>query len=91
MAKRATPEPTTFSKKVVAEVEKAVRESGIPISDILTKSEMSRNYFYIRMRLERPFDTNDISKLASALGIDPMALLMKAAKAADAEHAAEKE
>ncbi|MEK0307897.1 hypothetical protein [Bifidobacterium favimelis] len=46
--------------------------------EIIKKSGMSQDYFYTRMRGEKPFNTNDISYIADILGVDALDLLREA-------------
>lgn len=68
-----------FSLDVINEVRRAIDESNISDSEIIEKAEMSRDYFYKRMRGEKPFNTNDISKIADVLGVDAFLILRRAA------------
>ncbi|WGD38507.1 helix-turn-helix transcriptional regulator [Lysinibacter sp. HNR] len=76
--KRAEGAPSAFSMSVIAMVDDAVGRSGIPVKKILETAEMSRNYYYKRLRGEASFTTTDVDKIAKALGIDPFDLLSEA-------------
>ncbi|SJM69327.1 hypothetical protein FM112_14075 [Gulosibacter sp. 10] len=56
----------------------AVGKSGRPIADVLEDAGISRNYYYKRLRGEMPFNTNDLSRIAAAVGIDMFDLLVAA-------------
>ena len=71
-----------FSLDVINEIRRAINESGISDMEITKRAGMSRDYFYKRMRGERPFNTNDISKIADALGMDAFIILRRAAERA---------
>lgn len=66
---RDNPEQTNRSPKVVLTNRDLARAAGL-----------SENYFYIRMRYEKPFNTNDLSALAKALGVSPDDLLAEPAE-----------
>lgn len=57
---RDNPEQTNRTKKVV-----------LTNRDLAKAAGLSENYFYIRMRYEKPFNVNDITALAKALGVTP--------------------
>ncbi|PPG29681.1 helix-turn-helix domain-containing protein [Pseudoclavibacter sp. RFBB5] len=80
MIKRAVGEASEFSRRVVRIIEDAVGKSGVSISQFLAEAGMSRNYYYTRLRGEKPFNTNDIEAIADALGLDAMEILMGAAQ-----------
>ena len=64
-----------FSRRVIGNIDYAVGKDPRPAAEIITAAGMSRNYFYTRMRGEKPFNTNDVEAIADALGMDPFALL----------------
>lgn len=45
--------------------------SGLTNQELVDRAGMSASYFYARLRGDAPFDTNDIEKLAAALGTHP--------------------
>jgi transcriptional regulator with XRE-family HTH domain len=63
-----------YSRRVVANVERLRDHAGLTNAHLITVSGMSRNYFYIRMRHEAAFTTEDIVGLAKALGVEPAVL-----------------
>jgi transcriptional regulator with XRE-family HTH domain len=44
---------------------------GLTNQELVDRTEMSASYYYARLRGASPFDTNDIQKLAVALGTHP--------------------
>ena len=68
-----------FSLDVVAEIKRAIQESGLMDKDVIRITGISQDYFYKRMRGDAPFNTNDISKIADALGMDAFIILRRAA------------
>jgi len=46
-------------------------DSGLTNQELVERAEMSASYYYARLRGDAPFDTNDIEKLAAALGTHP--------------------
>jgi transcriptional regulator with XRE-family HTH domain len=67
-----------YSRRVVANVERLRDQAGLTNAQIIAVSQMSRNYFYIRMRREAPFTTEDIVGLAKALNVEPAELSLPA-------------
>lgn len=63
---------------VIRIIQDAIAASGMTNMEIIKKSGMSQDYFYTRMRGEKPFNTNDISYIADILGVDALDLLRKA-------------
>jgi len=45
--------------------------SGLTNQELVDRAEMSASYYYARLRGDAPFDTNDIERLAAALGTHP--------------------
>lgn len=70
-----------FSLDVINEVRRAIDESNLKDYEVFKAADMSKDYFYKRMRGEKPFNTNDISKIADALGVDAFLILRRAAAA----------
>jgi hypothetical protein len=68
-----------FSLDVIRELKRAIDESGISNTELVKRAEMSSDYFYVRMRGEKPFTTNDVSKIAEAIGYDAFVILRRAA------------
>lgn len=46
-------------------------ERGLTNQQLIDGAEMSASYYYARLRGDAPFDTNDIERLAAALGTHP--------------------
>lgn len=46
-------------------------DSGLTNQELVERAGMSASYYYARLRGDAPFDTNDIEKLAAALGTHP--------------------
>lgn len=46
-------------------------ERGLTNQQLIDDAEMSASYYYARLRGDAPFDTNDIERLAAALGSHP--------------------
>ncbi len=58
----------------------SVRDAkGVTNQELIERADMSASYYYARLRGDAPFDTNDIEKLAAALGIHPHELSRVAA------------
>ncbi len=68
-------EAGAFSRRVIGNIDYAVGKDTRSAAEIITAAGMSKNYFYTRMRGEKPFNTNDVEAIADALGIDPFELM----------------
>ncbi len=77
MSKKAAEPATIFSKTVADEIRQAIKASGLNNKETLAETGISPNYFYERMRGDKPFNTNDISKIADALGMEAFIILRK--------------
>lgn len=66
---------TAFSRRVVRAVEQLRDQRRLSNTELIRAAGFSANYFYIRLRGEAPFNTNDIEKLANALDVDPHEVL----------------
>ncbi|MAP63169.1 MAG: hypothetical protein CMH34_05375 [Microbacterium sp.] len=64
-----------FSRRVNGNIDDAIARDGRPIAEVYTAAGMSKNYFYTRMRGEKPFNTNDVEKIALVLRLDPFDLM----------------
>lgn len=67
-------ERSEFSVRVVANLERLRDEASLTNVQVLERAGFSRNYYYTRLRLESPFTTDDVARLASVLGVEPDAL-----------------
>ncbi|MCI1889615.1 MAG: hypothetical protein LKI98_04165 [Bifidobacterium crudilactis] len=76
-------EADEFSLAVIEEVQEAIKASGKSNAEVIKQAKISQDYFYTRMRGEKPFNTNDISRIADVIGIDALSLLMNASKAVE--------
>lgn len=65
-----------FSRRVIGNIDYAIGRDPRSAAEIFTAAGMSKNYFYTRMRGEKPFNTNDVDELAAALGVDPFELML---------------
>lgn len=74
-------EADQFSLSVIEEVQKAIQESGMSNAEVIKRANISQDYFYTRTRGEKPFNTNDISRIAEVLGTDPLMILRRASAA----------
>lgn len=91
MGTRAYTADDDFSRAVTARIQQAVNESGILKTQLIQLTGLSRNYVYKRLRGEGPWNTNDIHRISSALGIDPGALMAGAAADANKPATADSE
>lgn len=67
--------PTEFSRAVIDAISHLIRMSGLPVREVVKRSGFSTNYFYVRMRHEAPFNTNDIAAIAEVLEIEPKEII----------------
>lgn len=75
MGRRPASTSTAFSRRVVRAIEQLRDQRRLSNTELIRAAEFSANYFYIRLRGEAPFNTNDIEKLANALNVEPYELL----------------
>ena len=59
--------------------------AGMTNQELIERSGMSASYYYARLRGAAPFDTNDIEKLAHALGTHPHEISRVAASIGEAD------
>lgn len=70
--------PTTFSVAIASVIDREIGLSGKPVAHVLKEAGISRNYYYKRIRGENVFNTNDMSAIAAAIGMDPFELTRRA-------------
>lgn len=83
MGQKATGPATPFGRAVVNAIEAARVAEGLTKVALIERSGVPANTFHTRMRGEKPFNTNEIEKLAAALNRDPLLLLREAASSVD--------
>ncbi|WP_323985936.1 helix-turn-helix domain-containing protein [Microbacterium plantarum] len=71
--------PRTFNWRVIDQIEKLINDSGLTRAEIIARSGIRRNTFFVKMRGETALTTDDISKLADALGVEPEVIFTRAA------------
>ena len=55
-------------------------------AEVIKQAGISQDYYYTRARYERPFNTNDIDRIAEVIGVDPYSIFDEAsAKLGDVE------
>ncbi|MEV8023707.1 helix-turn-helix transcriptional regulator [Microbacterium sp. NPDC080220] len=69
----------TFNWRVIEQIEKLIDESGLTRAEVITRSGLRRNTFFVKMRGETALTTDDIAKLADALGVEPEVIFTRAA------------
>lgn len=69
----------SFNWRVIEQIEKLIDESGLTRAEIITRSGLRRNTFFVKMRGETALTTDDIAKLATALGVQPEVIFVRAA------------
>lgn len=87
MGRKGMDEAYGFSLDVINEIRRAIDESKLKDYEVCAAADMSRDYFYKRMKGERPFNTNDVSKIADVLGMDAFIILRRAASAEEVRNA----
>lgn len=65
----------TFSWRVIDVIQKLIAEKGITDAEVISRSGVPRNTFYRKMRGDTALTTDDIERLASALDVDPFAII----------------
>ena len=67
-----------FTQRVVETIENVRRERRMTIDDLCKASGIGRNSYYVKLRYERCFNTEEIDAIARALDCDPYLLLEEA-------------
>lgn len=80
-------EADDFSMEVIDLIQQAIADSGFSNAEVIKRTHISQDYFYTRTRGEKPFNTNDISRICNVLDINPMQLMSKAAATVEAKRA----
>lgn len=89
VGRRALGEASAWSMALVRAVTELRDASGLTNQELVDRAGMSASYFYARLRGDAPFDTNDIEKLAAALGTHPHEISRTAAAVGDDEESIE--
>lgn len=76
-------EADVFSREVIRSIQDAIANSGLSNAEVIKRAHISQDYFYTRTRGEKPFNTNDISRIAEVLGLDALQLLREAGRRAE--------
>ncbi|MFF2053770.1 hypothetical protein ACFVU2_19355 [Leifsonia sp. NPDC058194] len=74
MTRKAGAPADEYGLRIVERLREAIDRSGRTDKSVYEAARLSSNYFYIRMRGERPFTVNDIGALARVLDLDPLVL-----------------
>lgn len=74
----------SFNWRVIDQIEKRIHQSGMTDAEVIKRSGMRRNTFYVKMRGETALTTDDIAKIAEAIGCDPVIILTEAVTPAPA-------
>lgn len=69
----------SFNWRVIDQIEQLIAETGMSRAELITRSGMRRNTFFVKMRGETALNTDDIAKLAEALGVTPEMIFIRAA------------
>lgn len=77
MGRRAGSKSNTFSRTVSATIQALVSESTITTLMLFKATEISSNYYYGRIRGDLSFTTNDIERIAQALGTNGYEVLRR--------------
>lgn len=67
----------SFNWRVIDQIEKLIDESGKTRAEIIKLSGFRRNTFFVKMRGETAMTTDDIAKIARALGYSPELLMRR--------------
>lgn len=79
MGRKPVDAASGFALDAADEIRRAMEETGMTNRELLERSGISSNYFYVRMRGEKPFTLNDIGRMADALGVEPSLTLHRPA------------
>ena len=52
-------------------------------AEVIRKAKISQDYYYTRTRYEKPFNTNDVDRIARVINVDPYAIFDAASAVAD--------
>lgn len=69
----------SFNWRVIEQIDQLIDESGLTRAEVITRSGIRRNTFFVKMRGETALTTDDIAKLAHALGVQPEVIFVRAA------------
>ncbi|AWF99881.1 hypothetical protein CmiCFBP2404_14660 [Clavibacter michiganensis subsp. insidiosus] len=83
MGRRASGTPSPFSRQIVKAVTRLRDEAHMTNVELIRQADFSPNYFYMRLRGDALFDTNDIDKLATAFGVSPADVIVLATSLSD--------
>lgn len=75
---------TDLSRAVSAEVKAQLARRRMEVDELAERTGKSRNYLYVRLRDQLPFNLNDLELIAQALGISGFTILEEASRNADA-------
>lgn len=78
MGRKATGIASDFSKEVIDAVQEAINRSGMSNAEVIKQAGISQDYYYTRARYERPFNTNDVDRIAEVIGVDPYSIFDEA-------------
>jgi ribosome-binding factor A len=78
MGRKGISVPSEFSTEIIDAVQRAIDNSGMSNAEVIRKANISQDYYYTRTRYEKPFNTNDISRIAAVIGIDPYEIINEA-------------
>jgi len=78
MGQKPTGPSGAFSLRVVQEIERARKDADLTATELVKRSGIGANTYFTKMRGERPFNTNEIDTLASAMNVEPEIILRRA-------------
>ncbi|WP_147304093.1 helix-turn-helix domain-containing protein [Subtercola boreus] len=87
MGRRLTGAPSPFSRQIVKAIIRLRDEAGMTNVELIKRAGFSPNYFYLRLRGDTTFDTNDIEKIALVFNVSPAALMTIATSLTDEDDA----
>lgn len=85
MGRKPSDKPQAFARAVVDVIETQRERVGLTQAKLLDMADMSANYYAKRKRYELPLDTNDVSRLAEALGISAFDVMRDAEESLTSE------
>jgi hypothetical protein len=81
--------PNELARAIVVSIERERELRGVSTPVLIRRTGLSANYFYKRVRLEAPFNLNDLQIIADALGASPRVFLEPALTAYEQTRASE--
>lgn len=63
--------PNDFNWRIIDSIDRLIADAGLSRAEVIQRSGIRRNTFFVKMRGETALTTDDLSKIADALNISP--------------------